>query len=77
MEVVDEEVKAVVVREVAVVVADKVVLAAAVKAVAEDNKDVLESGTSAVRGSQVRMADLPCLTVHQGLCKNPKRQPAS
>jgi len=77
VEVVDEEVKMVVVREVAVVVADKVVLATAVKAVAEDNKGVLESGISAVRGSQVRMTDLPRLTVHRGLCKNPMPLPAN
>jgi hypothetical protein len=41
------------------------------------NKDVLESGTSAVRGSLARMAGLPRLTKSQGLYLNQMPQPAS
>jgi hypothetical protein len=41
------------------------------------NKDVLESGTSAVRGSLARMAGLPRLTKLQGLYLNQMPQPAS
>jgi hypothetical protein len=50
----------------------RVVLAAAV-----DHKDVLVSGTSAVRGSQVKMAGLPKLTRHRGPFPNQMLLPAS
>jgi hypothetical protein len=58
----------------AAVAAAKVVVAVSL---AETNKDVLESGTSAVRGSQARMAGLPRLTKLQGLSLNRTPQPAS
>jgi hypothetical protein len=61
-------------------VEDKAVVVAVVQVrvdPAETNKDVLESGTSAVRGSQARMAGLPRLTKLQGLYLNQMPQPAS
>ena len=65
---------AVAVAKVGVAVAEvaRVVLAAAV-----DHKDVLVSGTSAVRGSQVKMAGLPRLTRHRGPFPNQMPLPAS
>jgi hypothetical protein len=44
---------------------------------AEISKDVLESGTSAVRGRQVRTAVLPSLTKLHGLSPSQMHQPAS
>jgi hypothetical protein len=49
----------------------------AVYAVRVGNKDVLESGTSAVRGSQVKMAGLPRLTRQPGLFLSPMLLQAS
>jgi predicted lipoprotein len=43
----------------------------------ENSKGVLESGTSAVRGSQARMAGLPRLTRHRGPLRNQMPQPVS
>ena len=67
--------------EVAKAAADKAVAVAEVGKVAQvvvvDNKDVLESGTSAVRGSQVKMAGLPKLTSHRGPFPNLMPQLAS
>jgi hypothetical protein len=63
-----------------VVVEDKAVVVAVVRVRADPvvyNKDVLESGTSAVRGSLARMAGLPRLTKSQGLYLNRMPQPAS
>ena len=56
----------------AVAVVVKVVLAEAL-----DQRDVLESGTSAVRGSQVRMAGLPRLTVRRAVFLSHPCQPAN
>jgi hypothetical protein len=53
-------------------VAVRVVLAAAL-----DQRDVLESGTSAVRGSQVKMAGLPRLTVRRAVFLSHPCQQAS
>ena len=68
--------------EVAKVVVDKAGVAVAevvrvVLAAAVDHKDVLGSGTSAVRGSQVKMASLPKLTRHRGPFPNQMPLPAS
>ena len=66
-----------VVAEVAKAAADKAVAVDAVRVgkvaqvVVVDNKDVLESGTSAVRGSQVKMAGLPRLTRQPGQFLSP------
>jgi hypothetical protein len=50
------------------VAADRVVEVAGVRVdLRVINQDVLESGTSAVRGSLVKMAGLPRLTRHRGL----------
>jgi hypothetical protein len=66
--------KAVAVVRVAVGAAAKLVVAVNLEAT---NKGVLESGTSAVRGSQARMAGLPRLTRHRGPLRNQMPQPAS
>ena len=72
--VIQDRVAEVAVAKVVVEVAEvvRVVLAAAV-----DHKDVLVSGTSAVRGSQVKMAGLPKLTRHRGPFPNQMLLPAS
>jgi hypothetical protein len=66
------------------VAADKAVAVDAVRVgkvaqvvVVVDNKDVLESGTSAVRGSQVKMAGLPRLTRQPGQFLSPMLLTAS
>ena len=72
-----------VVAEVAKAAADKAVAVDAVRVgkvaqvVVVDHKDVLVSGTSAVRGSQVKMAGLPKLTRHRGPFPNQIPLPAS